>query len=352
MKGVWSRLQCAVLAFTLALALLGPMAFSPQVLAAPQFDFLPKSGPVGTKVKLDVAGAPSGEDLTVEGKGKGFNGKLCSITTDNHGVGGCSFNVPKVSGNLTLSVSGPHVSHSDIGTFKVTGSEGGGGGNDHNGNNHGGNTNRSNNSPSIDDTVGCGLDLTKLGTSFTRVSFPKGKVGVLAGLTSAVLGCRKFNSQGRTLSPQVDQLITNLGCVGNAVEIGAGLTAETAGTAALLGLTATAIQLGFCANEKLDEAEMAYLRAHGLLPNNVPVEDLGPLPPGPIALPAAEAPDAGSATQPAAQNIQAAEDIRTAVEDRVDVPSAASVRDQQTDIRSQVCVNVPANGAGGCPSGS
>jgi hypothetical protein len=101
-------------------AVVAAMIVFPQDAAAqPGFNFSPKSGPPGTKVEVTVTGAPSGESLTVEGNGQA----LCSFTIGNNGAGGCAFTVPKGSGNISLTITGPNVGRADIGTFKVTDSK-------------------------------------------------------------------------------------------------------------------------------------------------------------------------------------------------------------------------------------
>jgi hypothetical protein len=320
------------LIFILVAAMVGPLVLVPQNAAAqPGFNFSPKSGPPGTNVTVTVSEAPSGEKLTVEGNGKA----LCSFKTNNNGKGECTFIVPKGSGSISLELTGPKVGHSDIGTFNITQSNNG---------QKGGN-NRKNNSPAFRDALWCGLSLVKAGT--------KGLGGVPEGLLNSAVGCRKVIPGTPPLSPGEERTIRRVGCASSAVKLGLGIAAltgvETVGVGALLGLGIGTTQLTICGITEAEEAAKEYLREHGLDPDNItPVEDLGPLPSGPSSLPTSVVPNAGFTAQPAVQNIQTVEEIRTTVEQQVSAPSVDSIQEQQTEIRADVCASLPA-GAGGCP---
>ncbi len=337
--------------------------------AAANYNFSPKNGPPGTSVHVTVSGTPAKADLTVHGKASGFDADLCSFTTDNNGKGGCSFKVPHVSGTLSLTLTGPKVGSSDIGPFDVTNSGGGsgGGGGGHGSNSHHRNGGGNNNQGGANSKHGNGGSQSPPLISREKAScllsvgggFIEAVHSPLTATGQAFLGCVP-RSQNPALGATLD--VIRCGTTATAIPLGViGLIAaapEEAGGALLTaGQAAALAKLGLAIGDvALGGLETCDRIAMGLAPEEVrnfhsaPAENLGITPNTPLHVD--QLPAADTVNQTNTSTNQAVQEIRASVQDRIDIPSSASVRDQQGNIRSQVCAKVPSNGAGGCPKGS
>lgn len=301
------------------IALVGTALTSPQTALAAKFNFSPKSGPPGTKVTVTVSGAPSGEDLTVTGNGNG----LCSIKINNSGDGSCTFSAPKGSGNLTLTITGPNVGSADIGTFKITKDNNGGGG--HGGNSHNGGGNNKGNGKNNGGGNGNGGDKSGNGNGIKRISeavvgecgravsintlqllYDKG--GAAKSVPGSIVSCRNYIPGNVPVGPDTEELLENLSCVGDLVTvIGAGgsLAALSTISVAAVGGPIVVGALGtqgilYCVPKIMHREFCQQAQALGARCDDLsePIKNLGPLPSGPVALPSQN-------TNPTTKNVPA-----------------------------------------------
>lgn len=351
------RVVYLVVALALVVGAGGGVALLPQTAKAkPGYNFSPRSGPPGTKVKVTVSGAPAGAKLTVTGDGSA----LCSITVNNKGDGSCTFSAPKGSGSMKLTITGDKVDPggTSIGTFKITkdnNGNGGGGGNNKKGNNNKGKNNNDNNNtgrgsrlhpipppPNIRvqkacDTAKC-KELTNNAIQGAKI------INCIDSGTNPFpltgLGCRDLLPGGSPLPEEEERALKTAECL-----------LDIAGAWSLPGL----LLLGISGCGDLISRQT---------PIPPPPLEVAPSFPMPDCMPSQIGTVTDCAENPIQQRITTPEvpfdldstapvppsfdDVLNSIDSPTSDPSASMVQDRQGAIRGNVCAQLPA-GTGGCP---
>lgn len=345
-----TRIAVRVIQLMLTLAVMAAVAglgvLMPQNAAAePAFDFKPKSGPSGTKVKLTATGLNPNEELTLEGNGKA----LCSFTSSNNGKGGCTFKV-KGSKDLKLTLTGSNVSRSDVGTFTVTKDdkdrEGGNNGGNGGGSDRGGSRGGDRGDPGIADRIlhpfgRCADDPDRC-RRFADDAENARRVASCLLDTPLFAGCRL---PGDDTPPDP---------VGSALQC---LQAQLLLVAnPLVGFPS--LLLGACGENPIDTSRLPDPPLTNAAdpgcafgqPASATPECLGGASPDtgnltPVNIPAEPGPDNPSVSP---DDLPTFGDILDSLNTPSSAPSASLVQEQHDEIRAGVCANVPA-GPGGCP---
>jgi hypothetical protein len=337
----------SVLMFVVIAALLGPAILPQPTLAAePEFNFSPKAGPPGTKVTVTASNLPPNEQIVVKGDGK----TLCSFTSGSNGKGTCSFKVPK-GRSFSIILTGPNVSRSEIGTFKVTngggdkkGSGGGHGGrsNGQRGDN-GGNSRQGGHGGVLDRVLhpaGHCADDPEACRRFADEAENARRVGDCLVGGVPFFGC---HLPGDETPP--DPIASSLDCLSTGLSL---LVNPLALGALLLGACDIPVDTGPLAAPPLtdpSDADCAFGQPSASSP-----ACLGPTTPsGGNLTQVSPQPELGpDAPSVSSEDYPTFGDILDQFGANTSEPSASMVQDQQNEIRGEVCASVP-TGAGGCP---